>query len=87
VRQRSGHLRDKLSALRQRMQNTAANVDQKMRLEHRITEALAALLSQKTVSGILHTCATIGRSLMLLYRYEHRASYIYINMCAFYMYV
>ena len=64
VRQRSNHLKEELSALRQRMKNTAANVDQKMRLEYRITEALAALLSQKTVSGILHTCATIGRFLM-----------------------
>ncbi|KAI5079800.1 hypothetical protein GOP47_0005279 [Adiantum capillus-veneris] len=59
IRHKHGHLKEELSALRQRMQSTAANVDKRMRLEYRLTEALEALLSQKTVSGILHTCATI----------------------------
>ncbi|MCO5559030.1 hypothetical protein L7F22_012622 [Adiantum nelumboides] len=59
IRHKHGHLKEELSALRKRMQSTAANVDKRMRLEYRLTEALEALLSQKTVSGILHTCATI----------------------------
>lgn len=59
VRHRHDNLKEELSALRQRMQITAANADRKLRLEYRLTEALEALLTQKTVSGILHTCATI----------------------------
>jgi hypothetical protein len=42
------------------MQSTAATVNNSQRLGNRLMEALAQLLSQKTVSGILHTCATIG---------------------------
>ena len=49
-----------MQELRLRMQSTAATVDNSQRLGNRLTEALAQLLSQKTVSGILHTCATIG---------------------------
>ncbi|MCO5561716.1 hypothetical protein L7F22_015339 [Adiantum nelumboides] len=59
IRHKNGHLKEELSALRKRMQSTAVNVDKRMRLEYRLTEALEALLGQKTVSGILHTCATI----------------------------
>ncbi|KAH7301391.1 hypothetical protein KP509_23G023300 [Ceratopteris richardii] len=69
TRHKRDDLKEEFSDLRQRMQSTAANVDKKMRLEYRLTEALAALLSQKTVSGILHTCATIGR---LLNEYGNR---------------
>jgi abnormal spindle-like microcephaly-associated protein len=52
-----------MQQLRSRMQITASKVDNSQRLGHRLTNALAQLLSQKTVSGILHTCATIGTSL------------------------
>lgn len=48
-----------MQELRLRMQSTAATVDNSQRLGNRLTEALSQLLSQKTVSGILHTCATI----------------------------
>ncbi|KAG0624633.1 hypothetical protein M758_3G262500 [Ceratodon purpureus] len=58
---RSGQSRMKqhMQELRLRMQSTAASVDDSQRLGNRLTEALAQLLSQKTVSGILHICATI----------------------------
>lgn len=49
-----------MQELRLRMQSTAATVNNSQRLGNRLMEALAQLLSQKTVSGILHTCATIG---------------------------
>lgn len=58
---RSGRSRmeQHMQELRLRMQSTAATVDNSQRLGNRLTEALSQLLSQKTVSGILHTCATI----------------------------
>lgn len=34
-------------------------MDDRLRLENRVTEALEVLLNHKTVSGILHTCATL----------------------------
>lgn len=54
-------MKQHMQELRLRMQSTAATVDNSQRLGNRLTEALAQLLSQKTVSGILHTCATIGK--------------------------
>ncbi len=62
-RKRQGHVMKQMQQLRFRMQITASKVDNSQRLGHRLTNALAQLLSQKTVSGILHTCATIGTSL------------------------
>ncbi|KAH9534823.1 hypothetical protein CY35_17G023600 [Sphagnum magellanicum] len=58
-RKRQGHVMKQMQQLRFRMQITASKVDNSQRLGHRLTNALAQLLSQKTVSGILHTCATI----------------------------
>jgi abnormal spindle-like microcephaly-associated protein len=58
-RKRQGHFMKQMQQLRFRMQITASKVDNSQRLGHRLTNALAQLLSQKTVSGILHTCATI----------------------------
>ncbi|KAJ4703151.1 Abnormal spindle-like microcephaly-associated protein-like [Melia azedarach] len=45
--------------LRLRVQNSAANVDDGMRIINRLLSALSELLSMKSVSGILHTCATL----------------------------
>ncbi|CAA2992467.1 abnormal spindle-like microcephaly-associated homolog isoform X2 [Olea europaea subsp. europaea] len=45
--------------LRLRMQQSAANVDDSMRLINRLVAALSELLSMRSVSGILHTCATL----------------------------
>ncbi|EXB88426.1 Retrovirus-related Pol polyprotein from transposon TNT 1-94 [Morus notabilis] len=50
-----GHLLD----LRLRMQQSAANVDDGMRIINRLIAALSELLSKKSISGILHTCATL----------------------------
>lgn len=46
--------------LRLRVQKSAANVDDGMRIINRLVAALSELLSKKSVSGILHTCATLG---------------------------
>ncbi|KAF4372521.1 hypothetical protein F8388_027194 [Cannabis sativa] len=51
--------REQLLDLRLRMQNTAANVDDGMRIINRLIAALSELLSKKSISGILHTCATL----------------------------
>ncbi|KAI3456438.1 hypothetical protein Pfo_013101 [Paulownia fortunei] len=51
--------RDQLLDLRLRMQKSAANVDDSMRLINRLVAALSELLSMRSVSGILHTCATL----------------------------
>ncbi|BBM97555.1 abnormal spindle-like microcephaly-associated protein [Marchantia polymorpha subsp. ruderalis] len=48
-----------LLQLRQRIQCTAASVQDSDRLGNRLTEALALLLGQKTVTGILSICRTI----------------------------
>lgn len=47
--------------LRLRMQKSAANVDDGMRIINRLIAALSELLSKKSISGILHTCATLGK--------------------------
>ncbi|CAI9087830.1 OLC1v1022007C1 [Oldenlandia corymbosa var. corymbosa] len=50
-----GQLKD----LRVKVQKTAANIDNSMRLINRLLAALAELLSMRSISGILHTCATL----------------------------
>ena len=62
VRKNQVDTRQQLSNLRFRIKNSAVNVDDRLRLENRVTEALEVLLNHKTVSGILHTCATLGKS-------------------------
>ncbi|XP_059662135.1 uncharacterized protein LOC132308145 [Cornus florida] len=52
-------LRGQLLDLRLRVQKTAANVDDGMRIINRLVAALSELLSMKSVSGILHICATL----------------------------
>ncbi|KAH9328068.1 hypothetical protein KI387_000176, partial [Taxus chinensis] len=59
VRKNQVDLRQQLSNLRFRMGNSAANVDDNLRLENRLTKALEALLNHRTLSGIIHTCATL----------------------------
>ncbi|KAK9267758.1 hypothetical protein L1049_010192 [Liquidambar formosana] len=51
--------RGQLLDLRLRVQQSATNVDDSMRLINRLLVALSELLSMKSVSGILHTCATL----------------------------
>ncbi|KAL7130255.1 hypothetical protein ABFS83_13G122200 [Erythranthe nasuta] len=51
--------RSQLIDLRMRMQKSAANVDDSRRLINRLIAALSELLSMRSVSGILHTCATL----------------------------
>ncbi|PON84060.1 Beta-catenin [Trema orientale] len=51
--------REQLLDLRLRMQRSAANVDDGMRIINRLIAALSELLSKKSISGILHTCATL----------------------------
>ncbi|CAN6452270.1 unnamed protein product [Victoria cruziana] len=54
--------REQLLDLRVRMQKSAANVDDGMRLMNRLINAhhtLAALLNSRKVTGILHTCETL----------------------------
>lgn len=48
--------------LRLRVQKSAANVHDSMRLINRLIAAVSELLSMKSVSGILHTCATLGKN-------------------------
>ncbi|KAJ0630098.1 putative IQ motif, EF-hand binding, armadillo-like helical [Helianthus annuus] len=45
--------------IRLRVQKAAANVDDGMRIINRLIAALSDLKNMKSVSGILHTCATI----------------------------
>lgn len=61
------HARGQLLDLRLRMQKSAANVDDSMRLINRLVSALSELLSMRSVSGILHTCATLGKHLTSVY--------------------
>ncbi|KAM7525225.1 hypothetical protein LguiA_015127 [Lonicera macranthoides] len=51
--------KEELMDLRLRVQKSAANVDDGMRIINRLVAALSELLSKKSVSGILHTCATL----------------------------
>ncbi|KAL8468916.1 hypothetical protein ACS0TY_031938 [Phlomoides rotata] len=51
--------RGQLLDLRMRMQKSAANVDDNRRLINRLILALSELLSMKSISNILHTCATL----------------------------
>ncbi|CAA0826523.1 Unknown protein [Striga hermonthica] len=53
------HARDQLLDLRLRMQISAANVDESRRLINRLIAALSELLNMRSVSNILHTCATL----------------------------
>ncbi|KZV16047.1 hypothetical protein F511_26176 [Dorcoceras hygrometricum] len=50
-----GHLQD----LRSRMQKTASNIDDSMRLINRLVAALSELLNMRSVSSILQICATL----------------------------
>lgn len=43
------------------MEKTAANVDDGMRIINRLIAAVSELLSKKSISGILHTVATLGK--------------------------
>ncbi|CAK9146844.1 unnamed protein product [Ilex paraguariensis] len=51
--------RGQLQELCLRVQKSAANVDDDMRIINRLVSALSELLSMKSVSGILHICATL----------------------------
>ncbi|RVW45903.1 Abnormal spindle-like microcephaly-associated protein-like [Vitis vinifera] len=51
--------RGQLVDLRLRVQKSATSVDDGMRIINRLLAALSELLSMKSVSGILHTCATL----------------------------
>ncbi|KAJ9566243.1 hypothetical protein OSB04_002209 [Centaurea solstitialis] len=51
--------RGKISDIRMRVQKSAANVDDGMRILNRLIAALSELKNMKSVSGILHTCATL----------------------------
>ncbi|KAG5246756.1 abnormal spindle microcephaly-associated protein [Salix suchowensis] len=62
------HARGQLLDLRLRVQNSAKNVDDSMRIINRLIVALSELSSMKSVSGILHTCAT----LVFFARYGYR---------------
>ncbi|KAG9136451.1 hypothetical protein Leryth_023332, partial [Lithospermum erythrorhizon] len=50
-----------LVELRQRVKISAANVDDNRRLINRLTAAVSELLNMRSVSGILHTCQTLGK--------------------------
>ncbi|KAM7264402.1 hypothetical protein ACFE04_002085 [Oxalis oulophora] len=51
--------KEQLQDLRLRLKKSAANVDDSKRLINRLIFALSELESMKSVSGILHTCATL----------------------------
>ncbi|KAL8107767.1 hypothetical protein AgCh_024245 [Apium graveolens] len=51
--------KERVLDLRLRMQKSAANVDNSMRILNRLIAALSELLTMKSVSGILHTCETL----------------------------
>ncbi|ONI10013.1 hypothetical protein PRUPE_4G023200 [Prunus persica] len=48
--------------LRLRVQKSAANVDDNMRIINRLVAALSELRTMKSVSGILHTCVTLDKA-------------------------
>lgn len=50
-----------------RVQKSAANVDDSMRMINRLIAALSELLSMKSVSGILHTCETLGKDFVFAF--------------------
>ncbi|KAK3012037.1 hypothetical protein RJ639_011368 [Escallonia herrerae] len=52
-------LKGQLLDLRLRVQKSATNVDEGMRIMNRLVAALSELLNMKSVSSILHTCATL----------------------------
>ncbi|KAI4368223.1 hypothetical protein MLD38_016804 [Melastoma candidum] len=51
--------RDQVQEARRRVQKAAANVDDSRRLINRLRAALSELLNMKSVSSILHICATL----------------------------
>ncbi|XP_043688787.1 abnormal spindle-like microcephaly-associated protein homolog isoform X2 [Telopea speciosissima] len=51
--------KEQLQDLRIRVQNSVANVDDSMRLINRLVTALSELLNMRSISSILHTCATL----------------------------
>lgn len=51
--------RDQLRDLRLRVQKSATNVDDSMRIMNRLVVALSDLLNMKSITGILHTCKTL----------------------------
>ncbi|MCD7453220.1 hypothetical protein HAX54_020163 [Datura stramonium] len=53
-------LRGQLLDLRLRVQKSAANVDDGMRIINRLVAALSELLNMRSVSDILHICATLN---------------------------
>ncbi|KAL8192555.1 hypothetical protein R6Q57_027740 [Mikania cordata] len=53
------HSGGKVTNIRLRVQKAAANVDDGMRIINRLIAALADLKNMKSVSSILHTCATL----------------------------
>ncbi|XP_065856735.1 uncharacterized protein [Euphorbia lathyris] len=52
-------LRGQLLDLPLRVQRSAKNVDDSMRIINRLKMAVSELLTMKSISGILHTCATL----------------------------
>ncbi|CAH1448301.1 unnamed protein product [Lactuca virosa] len=53
------HSREKVSDIRLRVQKSAANVDDGMRIINRLIAALSQLKNTNSLSGILHICATL----------------------------
>ncbi|XP_015164561.1 abnormal spindle-like microcephaly-associated protein homolog [Solanum tuberosum] len=53
-------LRGQLLDLRHKIQKSAANVDDGMRIINRLVAALSELLNMRSVSDILHICATLN---------------------------
>ncbi|CAN6690108.1 unnamed protein product [Malus baccata var. baccata] len=51
-----------LLELRLRVQKSATNVDDSMRIINRLVAALSELQTMKSISGILHTCVTLDRA-------------------------
>lgn len=61
-------LRGQLLDLRLRVQKSAANVDDGMRIINRLVAALSELLNMRSVSDILRICATLSKCLRIWYR-------------------
>ncbi|KAB2600965.1 abnormal spindle-like microcephaly-associated protein-like protein [Pyrus ussuriensis x Pyrus communis] len=51
-----------LLELRLRMQKSATNIDDSMRIINRLVAALSELQTMKSISGILHTCVTLDKA-------------------------
>jgi len=62
------------------MQNSAKNVDDSMRIINRLIVALSELSSMKSVSGILHTCATLGKNFLCLRSFRNLNVLIVLSM-------